>query len=844
MLGRTRRWLPRGPLALGLCLTLACCVAAAGEPPAHDIPRLAGITVDGDPADWGERGFRVEVLPNDQGAFRPPDDLDARVRLGWDESGLLVLVTVRDQRAFESRRGDQLWSADSVELFLAPSATASEHVQYIVSPGRDPDFLEPRTQPFDYRDDRSQPMSADIALRETADGYVLEACLHWHSLGIAPEPGRVVGFQVFVNDADGASDWFQAIWAPRERAGAGCRAVHLLRLSDAASPPVRASAVGSLERMRRVRVGIAAAPELLGQLVEVHDPGGVVASGRLTEAAGRAGAELRMPIPPGAALPSLRVFVGEEALGVLELPDLAQARARAVVDLPFRFRPYVFSSATFPECDFVDSSLAEDLLGRYELRRTFYNADYEQVRTADEVGRYGAVVEVIPEAGRPLALFRTLFRAPEASNPGWHPRAAPLRAELSPLFGFDPRVLQEQASVINDVLWMQFSAGLERDQATAALMAGLAEAEPTGRPARVNDDALARDRQWWVGLKRKLYGAEERWPTPFVCPRPIVGPPAPKLREGTAEEAGMEPDTPARLDALLREWAADSDEGFAVCVARRGVVFLHQAYGEREHRPMAVTDKSWMASITKLLSGTLMMMLVDQGLVGLDDPVAEFLPAFRGVEVETPLTIRDLYVHTNGLWGHWGDELHDFDQLIASYYPYLEVGKRFDYNGAGYTLGGKVIEIVSGEAVPLFFKRHLLDPLGCESTDVFGTSWDARTTAMDLARIGQMLLNRGAYGEMRFFDEETFEQMLPRRLTQRLGPDTTVERGIGLHRFEGEPLGEAAFGHGAASATTLRIDPAHELVVVMARNSAGRNFEKYHHRFLAAVVEGIEAGAR
>ena len=212
----------------------------------------------------------------------------------------------------------------------------------------------------------------------------------------------------------------------------------------------------------------------------------------------------------------------------------------------------------------------------------------------------------------------------------------------------------------------------------------------------------------------------------------------------------MSPAAVAGIDSLCRVWAEQSDQGFAVALARRGVLVLHEAYGTRDGRPMTVDDRSWMASITKLLSGTLMMMLVDQGLVDLDAPLDSCLPSLRGIEVARPLTIRDLYIHTNGLWGHWGDDLHDFEEIVAGYYPFLPVREQHSYNGAGYALGGKVIEALTGEAIPMFYKRHLLDPLGCTNTHVTDTSGGAASVPADIARIAQMLLNRGAYGEWRF----------------------------------------------------------------------------------------------
>jgi hypothetical protein len=50
---------------------------------------------------------------------------------------------------------------------------------------------------------------------------------------------------------------------------------------------------------------------------------------------------------------------------------------------------------------------------------------------------------------------------------------------------------------------------------------------------------------------------------------------------------------------------------------------------------------------------------------------------------------------------------------------------------------------------------------------------------------------------------------------------------------------DGKLGQGAASARTLRIDPDNDLVISMTRRSAGKNFDKYHPRFLKAVAEGM-----
>ena len=103
----------------------------------------------------------------------------------------------------------------------------------------------------------------------------------------------------------------------------------------------------------------------------------------------------------------------------------------------------------------------------------------------------------------------------------------------------------------------------------------------------------------------------------------------------------------------------------------------------------------------------------------------------------------------------------------------------------------------------------------------------------DLARFGQMLLGRGAYGKYRFLSEETFARMLPHKLTEVLGPQTTKVFGIGL---DGGPR---KFGHGAASAATFQIDRDRDMVVVMTRNKMGKNQEKYNGKFHQAIEEGL-----
>jgi CubicO group peptidase (beta-lactamase class C family) len=828
-------------LAVLLALAAASSALAADGPPACDIPRLDGIAIDGALADWQERGLRVEAMAADDGQMKPPADLDATFRLGWNEEGLLVFLTVRDSAPRESPSVDTLYEQDSVELFYAPENRApGEFCQVIISPGCDPRTPEVRQKLYDQRRTKASELSLKAARASAEGGYLLELLLPWRNLGVTPASGAKVWFGLWVNDADHDGGRFQVAWTPRTDPVANSQAAHLLRLSGRADAPVTAAVRAGYRNLRWAQVDLSAREAMAGRSVELRSAQEDLARGSLVPREGLAVAQLRLPLPPrGQPLPSLAVLVDGHQVAVAQFPDLEEARARAALDLRLAFHPFAFGGTSFPPSDFAEPSLAEDVLGPYTLKRTFYDAAYQPVTTADKPGRYGAVVEVIPAEGRPLTLYRTLLRLPDGVDLGFYPRNPSFAVQLPVLPGVDPAILQANATAINEAVQRSFMLENDSDPIAAIMLAGLLEAKPADPPATVQDDLFARDRQWWVGLKRRLYGMEQRRPADFVCPRPKEGAPAPVLRQGTLAEAGMRSHAADKLDALLTRWAADSDQGFAVLVARHGVVVLDKAYGQRDGHPMSVTDKSWMASISKLIAGAAMMMAVDQGRVNLDDPVSDYLPAFRDARTDKVLTVRHLYNHTSGLWGHWGDEMHDFDQLIGWYAPHLKVGLRYDYNGAGLALGGKVLEIVSGEATPLYYKHHLLDPLGCVNTDILGCSWDARSTARDIATIAQMLLNKGAYGNMRFMREETAAQMLPVKITRLVPGDTTTEYGVGTSFFRGDGLGEGTWGHGAASSATLRIDPANDLVVVMTRDDAGRNFGAYHSQFLKLVADEI-----
>lgn len=834
--------------------------SAKGTARVYDIPLMQGISIDGDASDWQESGFRVEIMPSKECLTQSRESLDSTFRLGWDEHGLLVLVKVHDDVFLEHSDEATLWEKDSIEVFSAAKPGSPDYYQLVISPGVTAEFPDLRVKAVDLRKMEPRlPLTQEVARTKSEKDYTLELRLPWANLGLTPKEGDEVGFQLYVTDVDGPAGRFQAVWFPSVRARYDSREMWTVRIARRPSPPDQTRVHGEYDDFARSRVSVLAVDELVGKTVRVKQGKRERACGVLEPSGGYARAELKFPIPArDRSAKPWRVYVGRECVSELSMLDADVVRAQRVMLLPMAARPPVFKGEGFPPCDFADPLLAEYLLGPYRIRTTFYDRDFNVVSSATKPGRYGAILDIEPESGSALRRYLTLFRAPESFDSlfTWWCLEPNLSVRFPAGAAPDSSVVTAHRESLGTYFKCAVLDDLVKGQDAAVLFAGLFETRPSDSPAvalpqvTVTDDVWAIDRQWWVTLKRKLNGMDKAYPNPFVCPTQKEGAPATELREGTPQEAGMKPDTADKVDAVCREWSEASHEPFAVCLARHGVVFFHKAYGERYGEPITVHTKSWMASISKFLSGALMMTVVDQGLVGVDEPIDKYLPALRGIRVKHPLTIRHLYTHTSGLGlglqpprmfvDHWGDERNDYEEIIAGYYPYLDVGSRSAYNGAGHALGGKIIESVSGEALPQFFRRHLWGPLGCDHTDAMDGSARTMSTPLDIAKFGQMLLNRGAYGNKRFFSEATFEKMLPVKLAPYVRFNTDLEWGIGPVWTPEPGLSKRTIGHGAASAATLRVDLDNDLVIVMTRNTAGPQYSKYHPLFIQAVADGIE----
>ena len=525
-------------------------------------------------------------------------------------------------------------------------------------------------------------------------------------------------------------------------------------------------------------------------------------------------------------------------------PGLNETAAREMMDLAVVFEEHAFNGTSFPPCRIEGSSLAHESLGDYTIETAYYDADYNRVASPAKPGRYGAVVTVKGANGINLTRHVTLYRSAELLPLwdwyGFWEMKFEGALDLPEGLHIPDDQARRYAENIRSVFARMTLVANAHNSDLAALLAAVNERKNSTEPINQFNDSRSVYRQWWLGLKRKLNGNDNRFTAKLMRPRPVTGEPALVLREGTAAEAGMKPDAAEKIDALLNEWVADSDEGFIACVARNGVIVLHKAYGERDGKPVGLRSASDIASITKLLQGTCMMMLVDQGLVDLDAPIGRYIPAIAEVPQLADLKVRHALTHTAGLSGIRGDFDPSFEHKIAEFGPFLKYGEKLVYTGKGLVLASKVMEQVTGETLPQIYKTHLVDPLGCADTQAAASYGDALSTALDLAKLGQMLANGGAYGNVRFFSRETFEKlMLPRSLKGLT--DGKVDRtwGIGCYWQDRNIFSDRTIGHGSATRCIIRIDLANNLVVAMTRSKPGENYDIYHQRFLQTVADGM-----
>ena len=281
-------------------------------------------------------------------------------------------------------------------------------------------------------------------------------------------------------------------------------------------------------------------------------------------------------------------------------------------------------------------------------------------------------------------------------------------------------------------------------------------------------------------------------------------------------------------------------------------------------KPMQADSIFWIASQSKGITATAVMMLVDEGKISLDDSVEKYLPEFKDQKVAPgkgapvtrarSITIRDLLSHVSGLPFKSAEEVPTLDglSLAAAVKTYAKAplasqpGTKYQYSNAGINTAARVLEVVSGMAYEDFMDKRLFGPLGMKDTTFWPNAEQvsrlAKTykpdaskkkltlgglgqlkadlsdrthrfpmpagglfsTAKDVSTFCRMLLNGGELDGRRYVSAAALKELSSRQTPKEL------KDSYGL----GFAVGQDFFGHGGAQATGMEVRTKDGLVIV------------------------------
>lgn len=307
--------------------------------------------------------------------------------------------------------------------------------------------------------------------------------------------------------------------------------------------------------------------------------------------------------------------------------------------------------------------------------------------------------------------------------------------------------------------------------------------------------------------------------------------------------------------------------GAVVLVVHRDKVVYRKAFGRRvkapQHTLMTEDTVFDLASLTKpIVTALCILLLIEDGKLNADDPIAKHLPAFARKETEG-ITIAQLLTHTGGIIpdNPLKDYLDGKDKAWQNLYalkPVTPPGSKFTYSDVGYILLGSIVEKVGAMPLDAFAKKRIFEPLGMKETGyrpsaelkkrcaptqqregrwMIGEVHDPRAyhlggvaghaglfaTADDLAIFARMMLNKGRQEGKVFAQEKTIAMMTaPRKVPGKTEPGLRTYGWDMATAYSGNrgdvfPRG-ISFGHTGFTGTSLWLDPISQTAVILLAN--------------------------
>ena len=362
------------------------------------------------------------------------------------------------------------------------------------------------------------------------------------------------------------------------------------------------------------------------------------------------------------------------------------------------------------------------------------------------------------------------------------------------------------------------------------------------------------------------------------------------------ETIGIDPAALRRADELVLRWITDDRiPAAAWCVGRRGRMAEPRLVGRQraaKDAPAIRKDALFLlASPTKPVTATAIMMLLERGRLALDDRVSEYVPAFAA-NGKRDVLIRHLLTHTSGL----PDMLPDNEKLRRAHRPLATFvqetcrlpllfppGTRVNYQSMGIAMLAEIVHQVTGVTLADFLAKEVFGPLEMTDTSLgvqgarrervagvrvpaalekedwnwngaywlgFGAPWGGLlTTTSDLAKFCQMMLSGGILGKTRILSPASVRAMTTNQLAAmpRVPEEERRCRPWGLgwrlnwpaHSANfGDLTGPRTYGHWGATGTLVWMDPDAEAFFILLTTQP----QEPEGRFLSRLSNVVAAG--
>lgn len=365
---------------------------------------------------------------------------------------------------------------------------------------------------------------------------------------------------------------------------------------------------------------------------------------------------------------------------------------------------------------------------------------------------------------------------------------------------------------------------------------------------------------------------------------------------------------PERMKSFVERGRA---AGIVTLLAQGGKIIQLSAVGVQDLETKAPIKEDTIfqiASMTKPITCAGVMILAEDGLLAITDPVEKFLPGFAKLQIrekregedleevrkpKRPITIRDLMTHTSGMGSGYPEGFKDLfdkrDRTLAdaveafpTRYLDFEPGTKWSYSNMGIATLGRIIEVVSGKSYPDFLAERIFRPLGMNDSYFFvpetvrgrvatvyklegdqlskadvdlyrlGAKYPAPeaglySTAPDLFRFYQMMLNGGALDDKRILSKATVDLMTQVHTGDlKAGFSPGIGYGLGwavvrnvAGMFRLNSIG--TYGHGGLYHTYGFVDPKRELigVILMQRLSGDGDMADEFNAFMTMAGAAV-----